>query len=152
MRCTLIATALLLVLAVPGSARAVAQLPNPCTLLMDSEVSAAVGGAATHAESGTRLYHVCTWSGPPQGYAQTSQQMSIQVGRVTKAQFLDEMRHSTPTPAPVPAGGRGILAFVDNGGLYVWQGGDELELDGPYLTVYPLKGLALAKLALKRLR
>jgi hypothetical protein len=145
------ATALLLLLPICASASAAAPLAKPCTLLTDAQIAPAVGGRATHTETGTRLYRMCTWSGPAQGYSQTSQQLSLEVARVTKPQFLNEMRHTTPTPAPVPGAGPGTLAFVDNSGLYVWKTGYEIELDGAYLTVYPVRGVALAKLALKRL-
>ena len=65
-----------------------------------------------------------------------------------RAKFLGAF--SRPQAGATALAGLGSAAVSYNGGLSVWRSGITLELDGSYVSVYPVRGISLARAALKR--
>ena len=133
-----------------GTASATTALPNPCSLLTNTQVAPTVGGKVVlRAATGNRFNRTCTWTGPPMGYMQTSESLILQLGRVSKAAFIAGQSRSSPPPTEIHI--VGAPAFLSNVGLSVWKNGLDLEMYNTYMTVYPATAVALAKDALSRI-
>jgi hypothetical protein len=142
--------AVMLSVAFPVSAFAIAPLPNPCSLLTSKQVAPAVDGTAqTHSETGDPFGPTCTWTGPPMGYMQTRTPFMLQIFRLSKARFSAAYQRVQTGTSPVP--GLGDVAYSGQGSLAVWKDGLALQLFGAYLSVYPARGITLARDALKAL-
>ena len=143
------ASLLVALLAVPASASTATALPDPCSLLTNAQVAPTVDGKVQlRNATRDRFSRTCTWSGPPMGYMQMSESLILQLDRVSRSTFISEQLHSIPQPTEIQS--TGILAFLSTAGLSVWKDGLAIEMDSPYVTVYPETAVALAKDALRR--
>lgn len=113
----LAAAALLVPSAAAGSAP-----PNPCALLSNAEVGAALASKVVdRTATGNRLYRECTWTGAnlsKPGFLATRRTLMLTVSPGTRAQFL---RFANRVQGAIRVRGVGELAFG------IEQAGDRLE-------------------------
>jgi hypothetical protein len=146
---SLVASLLGFYLVVSGFALAASPLPNPCSLLTTAQVVPTIGGSIqTRTRSGNGLAPTCTWTGPPQGYMQFHETLTLQVFRITRARF--DRTNAESRPPATPVFGFGVRAYTSIAGLQEWKGGIAVEMDGRYTSVYPRLALRLAQIALNR--
>jgi hypothetical protein len=139
-----------LVLAVAPSASAA--VPNPCTLLTNTEVATAFGSKIqSRAGESDRFGRSCTWDGVPLGsFTSAHATLRVDIARINKAQFL---RNAKKAKNAVPVDGVGDLAYsqyMAGQSLTVWRHGIWLNLD---LTGVPsplASAKALARSAIAR--
>jgi hypothetical protein len=81
---------------------------------------------------------------------QDREQFTVTVNHETKAQFAQHRYKDIPKPDPIV--GLGYPAFAEFGGEFViWKDDLQLDLAGNYLSVYPARGVRLARSVLKLL-
>jgi hypothetical protein len=134
-----------------ASAATAGPLPNACSLVADSQVTAALGGEvrhrAPHATNGARM---CVWQRRTFD-VDRNPQLTLTVLPLTRDKFTSKWNRPIPDVRPVP--GVGEMAYAINGGLWLvaWARGIEVVVNTTDLTTPLETAKRVAKVALTRL-
>ena len=128
-------------------------LPNPCALLTDVEAGKALGGKVSdRSPRSDRSSRTCTWSGPNQGgFFQNRPTLTVQVIRLTKAQFEHGAERTTHAVRVRGVGEVAYSIYMGGGFLYAWQHGYSLFVAISPATDPIATETSVAKIIVKRL-
>jgi hypothetical protein len=127
-----------------------AGLPNACTLLTNAEVAKVFG--AKIADRTKDAYGGCTWNGvTPNSFTSYHDTLSIQIVRVTRAQFDKWAKRAKNAVRVRGLGDAAFSQYTPGEFLSVWQNGIYLSVELGGGTSPITQSKALAREALARL-